>query len=73
MISNLQIPRLKSFFKIGFNLRMHVDYLNSFISGHSAGAHVPVVQLNVIIIKILDSNKYDTEQAFILLNYFNFY
>jgi len=28
----------------GFNRQMHVDYLNSFISAHSSGAHVPVAQ-----------------------------
>ena len=26
---------------------MHVDYLNSFISGHPAGSHVPVAQFKV--------------------------
>ena len=31
----------------GFNIRMHVDYLHSFIGSHSAGGHVPVAILEV--------------------------
>ena len=33
----------------GFNSAMHVDYSKSFFSCHSAGCHVPVVQLAVIL------------------------
>lgn len=32
---------------LGFDVNMHVDYLNSFIGGHSSGAHIPVAQFSV--------------------------
>lgn len=43
----------------GFNIRMKVDYLNSFIGAHSAGAHVPVAQFEAHCLNFKGQLLYD--------------